>query len=48
MRKVNIKSPGTFLGVLKLYIYIRSIIWGEIFKNGPSKNCGRQPLKNLQ
>ena len=25
MRKVNIKSPGTFLGVLKLYIYIYQV-----------------------
>ena len=21
--------------------------WDKIFKNGPSKICGRQPLKNL-
>ena len=24
------------------------IIWDKIFKNGPSKICGRQPLKNLK
>ena len=29
MRKVNIKSPGTFLGVLKLYIYISGQLYGE-------------------
>ena len=23
-------------------------IWDEVFKNGPSKICGRQPLKNLK
>ena len=23
-------------------------IWDKIFKNGPSKVCGRQPLKNLK
>ena len=23
-------------------------IWDKIFKNGPSKICGRQPLKNLK
>ena len=23
-------------------------IWGKIFKNGPSKICGRQPLKKLK
>ena len=22
-------------------------IWDKVFKNGPSKVCGRQPLKNL-
>ena len=22
-------------------------IWGNIFKNGPNKVCGRQPLRNL-
>ena len=25
-----------------------SIIWDKVFKNGPSKICGRQPLKNLK
>ena len=24
-----------------------SFIWVKVFKNGPSKTCGRQPLKNL-
>ena len=23
-------------------------IWVKVFKNGPSKICGRQPLKNLK
>ena len=23
-------------------------IWGKVFKNGPSKICGRQPLKYLK
>ena len=23
------------------------MIWNKAFKNGPSKICGRQPLKNL-
>ena len=22
--------------------------WGKVFKNGPNKTCGRQPLKNLK
>ena len=25
-----------------------SLIWDKVFKNGPSKVCGRQPLKNLK
>ena len=24
------------------------MIWVKLFKNEPSKNCGRQPLKNLK
>ena len=24
------------------------MIWGKVFKNGPSEICGRQPLKNLK
>ena len=24
-----------------------SIIWDKLFKNGPSRICGRQPLKNF-
>ena len=23
------------------------MIWDKVFKNGPSKICGKQPLKNL-
>ena len=22
-------------------------LWGKVFKNGPGKICGRQPLKNF-
>ena len=22
--------------------------WVKVFKNGPSRNCGRQPLKNFK
>ena len=25
----------------------KSLIWGKVFKNGPSKIRGRQPLKNF-
>ena len=27
--------------------FLDSQIWDKIFKNGPSKICGRQPLKNF-
>ena len=34
---------------ISLYLtIITSIKWYKIFKNGPSKICGRQPLKNLK
>ena len=26
----------------------KCFIWVKVFKNGPSKICGRQPLKNLK
>ena len=31
-----------------LFKEIRSNIWDNVFKDGPSKICGRQPLKNLK
>ena len=27
---------------------VRNIKWDKVFKNGRSKICGRQPLKNLK
>ena len=30
-----------------LYLHDKSDIWAKAFKHGPSKICGRQPLKNL-
>ena len=37
---------------MRVYVYcIRvnvSEIWNEVFKNGRSKICGRQPLQNLK
>ena len=38
----NLASEVTDNGQL-LYL-----IWNKVFKNGPSKICGRQPLKNLK
>ena len=30
-------------------IYLKSkVIWDKVFKNGPSKLCGRQPLKKMK
>ena len=29
-------------------IFFHSDIWVKVFKNEPSKTCGRQPLKNLK
>ena len=28
--------------------WLKIYIWDKVFKNGPSKICGRQPLKNLK
>ena len=25
-----------------------NVKWDKLFKNGPSKSCGRQPFKNLK
>ena len=43
------------LNVLRFMLYdyahdllLKKKIWVKVFKNGPSKNCGRQPLKNLK
>ena len=29
-------------------IVVLMYIWDKVFKNGPSKICGRQPLKKLK
>ena len=32
--------------ILQIFVFcLRDIIWNKVFKNGPSKICGRQPLK---
>ena len=33
--------------ILTIKISFRVIKWDKVFKNGPSKICGRQSLKNL-
>ena len=29
-------------------VNVSYIIWDKVFKNGPSKICGRKPFKNLR
>ena len=29
-------------------MFLQYAIWVKVFKNGPNKICGRQPLKNLK
>ena len=33
---------------MKLVANSLNFIWDKVFKNGPGKICGRQPLKNLK
>ena len=35
------RNANTALDILR-------IIWEKVFKNGPSKICGRQPIKTLK
>ena len=54
--KLYYSSPNGFQllhWVLKSYFSVhnsllRKFIWDKVFKNWPSKICGRQPLKNLK
>ena len=32
----------------ELYLFLRETNRSKVFKNGPSKICGTQPLKNLK
>ena len=41
----------TVRAILKIYFssyHMFYHIWVDVFKNGPNKICGRQPLKNLK
>ena len=40
----NLKAE---LDILKLTLFNQQYIWDKVFKNGPSKICGRQPLKSF-
>ena len=45
----NFKNRKPILLVLiKKSVFDIMNIWSKVFKNGPSKICGRQPLKNLK
>ena len=55
-KKVNIKSPLIFYekGLIQSTKSVTKLkcifwfIWNKVFKSGPSKICGRQPLENLK
>ena len=36
------------IGNVGICVHSANIIWNIVFKNGPNKFCGRQPLKNLK
>ena len=36
------------LTVNETFIWHQDVIWDNVFKNGPIKICGTQPLKNLR
>ena len=46
--KVFFSSKSNCKISLKIYMQIINGKWVKVFKNGPSKICGRQPLKNLK
>ena len=52
---VNISTPSLKKYIseenvysVSTYTYYHRWIWVKVFKNGPSKICGRQPLKILK
>ena len=50
--RVYRKRPVAWNGLIKTLEQVRKILgttkWGKVFKTGPSKICGRQPLRNLK
>ena len=44
----GINEPARHLHFDKIELTDVNIISDKVFKNGPSKICGRQPLKNLK
>ena len=50
---INVTSDYLFMNSTECTIRLISskciyFVWVTVFKNGPSKTCGRQPLKNLK
>ena len=41
-------NKGVTEGGINIIIKLLNNIWAKVFKNGPNKICGRQPLKNLK
>ena len=48
-------NPSNHANVFKILLMTKPISWSsfmtkwdKVFKNGPSKTCGRQPLKNMK
>ena len=47
--KPTVPSSGYLVNpALHYYHSYSPLAWDKVFKNGPSKICGRQPLKNLK
>ena len=42
----SVMSSETHVAIDAIFC-VANVIWDKIFKNGPSKFCGRQPLKNF-
>ena len=45
--KCLLKEAISTLDMMELNIFHEMYIWDKLFKNGPSKICGRQPIKNF-
>ena len=45
--KVNLRRRDIYSNLWSRKLNNQGFIWDKVFKNGPSKICERQPLKNL-
>ena len=48
MEQFTLKDGNLILKLKTKMKDLRNINWDKVFKNGPSKICGRRPLKNLK